>query len=190
MYQYKAQEDLGIGFRWIGIIGRKHAYPAVPARSDKGKAALQNRVVTGSNVLSADPFEYTIPMKNIIFLLGLGTLVTHELDAMTNAEWRVLPLLSSLSEDIAIPVFVLLHIPLVALIVGFAASKNERTQNITKLVVSTFLLLHGIGHWLTANNPSYEFSSTLSAVLIYGGAALGAIYLLLNYVDASRMEVS
>ena len=31
-------------------------------------------------------------MKDVIFYLGLGAPLTHELDAMTDHEWRVLPL--------------------------------------------------------------------------------------------------
>jgi len=122
-------------------------------------------------------------MKNPVFFLGLGTLVTHELDAMSNAEWRILPLLRSLPEDIAVTVFVLSHIPLVAVIVGLVASPNERTRDITRIAVSAFLLLHGIVHWLMSGNPSYEFTSGLSSALIFGGAALGAVYLLLHYRD-------
>ena len=128
-------------------------------------------------------------MKNVIFLLGLGTLVTHELDAMSNAEWRVLPLLKSLSEDVAMTVFVLSHIPLVAVIVGLVTSSNARTRNISKVAVCGFLLFHGIAHWLTSGDANYEFTSALSSALIYGGAALGAIYLLLNYRDSHRVNI-
>ncbi len=126
-------------------------------------------------------------MKNLVFLVGLGTLVTHELDAMSNAEWRVLPLLRLLPEDIAVPVFVLSHIPLVALIVGFIASTNTRTRNLSRTALSGFLVLHGIAHWLTSGDVNYQFASTISSVLIYGGAALGTIYLLLNYRDLSLL---
>ena len=37
----------------------------------------------------------------------MGTLFTHELDAMLNHEWRVLPLTSWLSDEIGMIVFVL-----------------------------------------------------------------------------------
>ena len=39
-------------------------------------------------------------MKKIILYLGVGALFTHELDAMTNHEWRVLPLTSFLGEEL------------------------------------------------------------------------------------------
>ncbi len=31
-------------------------------------------------------------IRNVAFYCGFGALFTHELDAMTNHEWRVLPL--------------------------------------------------------------------------------------------------
>ncbi|MBT6441397.1 MAG: hypothetical protein HOK61_03140 [Alphaproteobacteria bacterium] len=129
-------------------------------------------------------------MKNVVFLLGLGTLVTHELDAMSNSEWLVLPIFRSLPEDVAVTVFVLGHIPLVAVIVGFVTSSKERTRNITKVTVSGFLVLHGIAHWFTSDDPSYQFTSSLSSALIYGGALLGAIHLLLSYRDSRLANAS
>lgn len=109
---------------------------------------------------------------------------------MLNAEWRVLPLFRSLPEDVAISVFVLAHIPLIAVIVSFVASENERTRNVTKVAISAFLLLHGLGHWLSTGDPSYQFTSMLSSALIYGGASIGLAYLLLHHLDARRLKVS
>ena len=44
-------------------------------------------------------------MKNIIFYLAMGIMFTHELDAMPNHEWRVLPLTSWLPDEYGIIVF-------------------------------------------------------------------------------------
>ena len=44
-------------------------------------------------------------MKDTVFYLGLGTLFTHELDAMPNHEWRVMPLLGRLPDDTGMLVF-------------------------------------------------------------------------------------
>ena len=46
-------------------------------------------------------------MKGTLFHLGLGTLFTHELDAVANHEWRVLPLLCRLPDDAGMVVFVI-----------------------------------------------------------------------------------
>jgi hypothetical protein len=57
--------------------------------------------------------------------------MAHELDAMTQAEWRLLFILSSLPEVIAEVVFVLLHIPLVA---GLLWLTNSEELGVKRLV--------------------------------------------------------
>ena len=120
-------------------------------------------------------------MKNLIFYLGMGALFTHEIDAIPNHEWRVLPLMRSLPDDIGMFVFVFAHVPLFALLIALVASKNDRTRTRSRLIISGFLALHGLLHALFLHHPNYEFSSLLSNTLIFGGAALGAIYLGLEF---------
>ena len=116
-------------------------------------------------------------MKDAVFYLGLGTLFTHELDAMPNHEWRGMPFLGSLPDETAMFVFVVAHVPLFAVVVALVASRNLRARRIAQLGVGGFLVLHGLLHWLSSSRPSYEFESALSSALIFGGAALGAVYL-------------
>ena len=120
-------------------------------------------------------------MKNLIFYLGLATLFTHEIDAMPNQEWTVLPLVRTLPDDIGMVVFILAHIPLFALLIALVASTNRQTRKKSRLVISGFLVLHGGLHALFMHHPDYEFSSLLSNSLIFGAAVLGALYLGLEY---------
>jgi hypothetical protein len=119
-------------------------------------------------------------MKSVVFYLGLGILFTHELDAVANHEWRVIPLVSWLSEDTARIVFVLLHVPIFAFVVAAVSSENVTTKLRTKFWVSVFLVVHAILHVAFAVHPEYEFKSLVSSVLIYGGAACGLLYLWLS----------
>ena len=119
-------------------------------------------------------------MKNFAFFIGLGTLFTHELDAIPNHEWRVLPLLRLLPDDLGLVVFVIAHVPIFAVLVAMVASTNERTRNLSRLAISGFLVLHGVAHLLYMDHPDYEFSSVLSQSLIFGGAVFGTIYLVLE----------
>jgi hypothetical protein len=124
-------------------------------------------------------------MKKIIFYLGMGTLFTHELDAMFNHEWRILPLTSWLPEETAMLVFLFFHIPLFAGLIALVASKNNQVRFRTRIGISVFLLFHAALHAFFVGNPAYEFSSISSTILIYGGALLGAIHLVLEYKDRS-----
>ena len=118
--------------------------------------------------------------------LGLGTLFTHELDAMSNHEWRVLPLLSRLPDSTGKLVFIYAHIPLFAVLVALLASHNTVVRERARWGISAFLVLHGILHFLFFEHPHYEFASASSNILIFGGAGLGAIYLALFHHHRQR----
>ena len=124
-------------------------------------------------------------MKKIIFYLGMGTLFTHELDAMFNHEWRILPLTSWLPEETAMLLFLFFHIPLFAGLIALVASKNDKVRFRSKIGISAFLLIHAALHAFFGGNPAYEFSSISSTILIYGGALLGAIHLVLENLNKS-----
>ncbi len=123
-------------------------------------------------------------MKQFVFYLGLSTLLTHELDAIANHEWRVLPFIRILPDDIGMLVFFVLHIPILAGLLSLVAScSHPQTRALTRLGVSTFLVIHGLLHFLFIGDPYYEFSSLISEILIFGGASLGMIYLALEARD-------
>lgn len=119
-------------------------------------------------------------MKNVVLYLGLGSLFAHELDAMPNHEWRVLPLVRILPDDMGMVVFVAAHVPLFALLIAMVASSNDRTRALSGIGISAFLVIHALLHALFMSHPNYEFSSILSNALIFGGAAFGAVYLILT----------
>ena len=122
-------------------------------------------------------------MRNTLFYLGLATLFTHELDAIANHEWRVMPILRSLPDEVGFNVFVLFHVPLFAVLVAIVSSSNSRLRRLSRLGVSAFLLIHAGLHVLFTDVTSYEFDSTLSSLLIYGGAVVGGLYLVASYED-------
>ena len=115
-------------------------------------------------------------MKSISFYLGLALLFTHELDSMPNHEWRVLPLLRSLSESAGETVFVVAHIPIFALTIACVASLNTRTRKLARDIACGFFVVHAILHALFSGHPAYEFPTLLSSTLIYGAAACGVVY--------------
>jgi len=126
-------------------------------------------------------------MNNLFFYLGLGTLFTHELDAIGNHEWRVIPILQSLPELVAMNTFILLHIPLYAVLVALVANTNVQLRERSRLGVSIFLIVHALLHLWFRNDVSYEFTSTMSNILIFGGAIFGALYLAISYKDSRQV---
>ena len=129
--------------------------------------------------------DYTI-LKKAIFYLGLGCLFTHEMDAMLNREWRVLPLTGWLPDQAGMITFQILHVPLAALLIAWVASPAASVRKRARLLISAFLVIHGGLHILFSSSPNYEFASTISNVLIYGAALCGGGYLVLEAMSTKR----
>jgi hypothetical protein len=55
-----------------------------------------------------------------------------------------------------------------------------RIQKLSRVGIAGFIVIHGVLHLLSMGDPAYEFSSVMSNTLIFGGAALGAVYLVLE----------
>ena len=119
-------------------------------------------------------------MKSWVFYLGLGALLTHEMDAMTHSEWRILPPTRWLADDLGRELFVMAHVPLYALIIGLLASLHPGTRDRARFWVSVFLVIHAGLHAAFSSDPAYTFAGALSNTLIYGAAALGGLYLVLD----------
>jgi len=122
-------------------------------------------------------------MHEATFYVALAILFTHELDAVSNQEWRVMPLVNSLGDDWGNFVFIAAHVPLFAVIIAIVSSLGLRTRRLARLAICGFLLIHAGLHLWFSSDPAYEFDSVLSGALIYGGAALGGLYLLLDYLN-------
>ena len=119
-------------------------------------------------------------LRAVCFYLGLGLLFTHELDAMPNHEWRVLPVTAWLSDGAGQFVFLVAHVPIFALTIAFVASLNPSIRSVSRLVAAVFLVVHAILHQLFSASADYEFDSTLSSVLIFGAGLCGVVYLFLD----------
>ena len=119
-------------------------------------------------------------MRDMAFYLGLGSLFTHEIDAIPNHEWRGLPLLGAVPDETGMLVFIAAHVPLFAVLIALVASKDERVRRLSRLGISAFIVVHALLHVLSAGAPTYEFSSRLSRLLIFGGAGLAGLYLALS----------
>lgn len=125
-------------------------------------------------------------LKTWLFYLGFATLATHELDAMTQSEWRVLWLLRELPDPLARELFVLLHVPLLALLLWLTFHSQSRIRDGSRLALAGFLVVHVGLHLGSQGHPAYSFFSPLSLGLIHGGGLLGLGYLLATVATARR----
>lgn len=127
-------------------------------------------------------------MNKILSCSGLGVLFTHELDAMTYHEWRILPLTSWLPDEYGMLLFLYAHIFIFAVLMALVSSNEEKIRFRSSMAIGVFLLVHAMLHGLFTSSANYEFTSPASNILIYGGAVLGCLYLLLSFMKRNRIR--
>jgi hypothetical protein len=116
--------------------------------------------------------------QNAILHLMLAVLFTHELDAMLQAEWRLLYVLRDMPSADAAHWFIVLHVPLFALILWLTHHKLHTIRQRSRYVAAAFMIVHAALHFRLRDDPLNTFVSPLSLTLIYGGAVIGIVYLL------------
>ena len=116
-------------------------------------------------------------ISQFLFYLGFGLLCSHELDAVVQAEWRLLYVLRGLPEAEAMQIFIWLHIPLFGMIAWLTHHRVQGIRFWSRVVFAAFLVVHAGLHFRLSTNPLHTFDSLLSIVLIYGGALSGLAYL-------------
>lgn len=120
------------------------------------------------------------------FRIGFALLLTHELDAVARAEWRVLPMTRWLPDDVGFPVFVLAHVPLFVWLIWLIGHTDPAVRVRWQIIVSAFLVVHVVLHLLFSGHRHYDFHGWMSQLLIFGGGAFGAAHLLLHRRARSR----
>lgn len=115
-------------------------------------------------------------MNNGLFYLGLGFIATHELDAVTQHEWRLLYILRSLPEAVAAQVFVAVHVPLFAVLIWLTHHPKLGLRAAARAALMGFLVIHVLLHWRLSGHALYSFHAPLSIMLIWGGGLMGMLY--------------
>ncbi|MEM7735942.1 MAG: DUF6713 family protein [Deinococcota bacterium] len=118
-------------------------------------------------------------IADVVFYLAFAGLITHELDAIHKHEWRILFVLRTMPDDRARASFVLLHVPLLAVLMIITAYPAPNMQLWARAALSLFMVIHAGLHTRLAKTPKYEFHTPLSRGLIYGTAAAALVYLIL-----------
>lgn len=117
-------------------------------------------------------------MRNTLFVLCFSSFIGHELDAISQAEWRLLFGFRDLQPTLAEPLFVALHVPLFAVLITLAWSSAAQTRECTRLLLAGFAVIHAGLHHALRHHPLYTFDSPLSQTLIFACGLLGLAYVL------------
>jgi len=112
---------------------------------------------------------------DFVFILALSTLLVHEMDAIRCKEWTIIPGLSVLDEKVGFVVFILIHIPLVALAMN--TSSYEHKSNIV-IGLDLFMIVHLFLHLIFLNHKKNLFKDWVSWVLIIFSSAFAIVHLI------------
>ncbi len=118
--------------------------------------------------------------SHFFFFASLALILTHELDAVKQREWRILPLTFWLPERWGYLVFTALHIPLLTLLFLELYSKDDLNRGLIK-GLDIFFIVHVVLHLLLLAHPKNEFGSAFSWILIGGASLSGLIDLLVSF---------
>ena len=118
-------------------------------------------------------------IRSFLFWTGFALLLSHELDAVAQAEWRLLPFLNLLPDETAYIVFVTLHVPLMAVLMWLLAYPSSLVRRRSQIAIDAFLAVHAVLHWLLSGEMAYTFHSGFSNALIFGGGVVGLLHMLL-----------
>ncbi len=121
---------------------------------------------------------------NLSLITAFSLLTVHEMDAMTHAEWRLLPGLASLDEETARNVFVWLHIPLY--IGALWAMVFASWRVFAGRVFSSAMIAHAVAHFALSGHQHYTFVPPIETATVYGAALAGALYLALSFKGTSE----
>jgi hypothetical protein len=114
-----------------------------------------------------------------LFWLGLSILLAHELDAVRAREWRLLFVLRRMPEELARDAFVLVHVPLVGVLLWLFAHAVPEVRLTSQAALDVFLIAHAGIHYRLAGHALYGFQSRASRSLIFGGAVVGMVHLVM-----------
>lgn len=109
----------------------------------------------------------------VIFALELALLFIHEMDAIRRQEWKMFIRLKDMEDEKAYRVFMLLHIPLYAVILFLLLSDAAR---IGYYVTDVFLIVHLFIHWGFRNHHANRLNSGLSKCIILSAGILAFIH--------------
>ncbi len=114
--------------------------------------------------------------RHLVFYLGLALLACHELDAVARHEWRLLPILGSLDDDVGSILFILFHIPIFTFLFWATGHRSKTIRRRSQMGVDAFLVAHGVAHFAMSGHALYEFEGAVETITVYGGALIGAAH--------------
>nr|WP_249735868.1 DUF6713 family protein [Pseudomonas sp. RC4D1] len=124
-------------------------------------------------------------VRKTLWRLCLALFAGHELDAVAQAEWRLLYGLRDLDPALGQQWFIALHVPLCVALMWLIGHPRQAIQRTSRQLLAAFAVVHAGLHFNLQQHPLYLFDSLLSQTLIFACGATGLLYLMLD-LDRQR----
>jgi len=118
-------------------------------------------------------------LAQILFAIILALLLLHEMDAIRNAEWKMLIILKDMNDTKAFKMFTLLHLPLY--IITLMLILSEKYQIIAYYAIDMFLIVHSILHLIFERHSKNGLKNVFSRSIIYTMGLLSIFHILITY---------
>lgn len=116
-------------------------------------------------------------INNMVFYLGIALLLTHELDAIQQHEWRIFPVIRKFKDETAYYWFTILHVPLFMLLLWFICHPSENTRFWFQMSMDIFFIVHMVLHKLLNSDKKCEFVGVFSKAIIFSMGIVGVVHL-------------
>lgn len=111
---------------------------------------------------------------HFFFFVALSFILTHEMDAIKQHEWRIFPLTFWLDETLGYFVFTALHVPLYVLLFWSLYAIDGLNLGLIR-GLDIFFIIHVFLHIIFLRHPKNEFKSLFSWVIILGAGIAGLV---------------
>ena len=116
-------------------------------------------------------------MGDLLFFIGVSSLLLHEMDAIDKKEWRLLFVLRKLPDEGALRWFIILHLPLFVGLLALVAAVPTDTTRWIEGGVDAFLIVHAGLHERLSAAGDHSFANRFSRGLIWSAALFAAAHL-------------
>ncbi|MES2656373.1 MAG: DUF6713 family protein [Bacteroidota bacterium] len=117
-------------------------------------------------------------IPHLFFYVGFSFFLAHQMDAIRCKEWRIIPLLSLLEDDLGYIVFLFAHIPIAFVIFSQLTHGNDIELFIKNFDI--FMVLHIGLHFVFVQHQNNRFNNWISWILILSAGIMGLTDLLVK----------
>lgn len=110
-------------------------------------------------------------INHLFFYVGFSFFLVHQMDAIRCKEWRIIPIISLLEDDLGYIIYLFTHVPFLFFVLSQLTHGNDIEAFIKNFDV--FMIIHIFLHLVFTQHQSNRFNNWISWSLIISPGILG-----------------